>query len=438
MRRIKSRSSKGDVKLQLHVDPSFTGVLRGMSNDVSDGCGLRGICTVHVYRGIKIERLVILFEGRCKVKVKSSGNVTVPAADGSETRSLISRDKVCLDRERGSEQLLPGKYSFPFEFNLPPHLPASFKGKRGQIRYRLHAIIQRTGLSNDIQVSQEITLRRCLLDDNSVYIHLTETVDGKDHPDKINYSANAPSMVYREGGLLPLNLTMQLLRPDCQTVRSVTCALRERIVYQTTGQQSLSCQGISKTDDLFPLGWSTFYPPDDPKFRPDKKQDYNAVFRLCPRVNADTRTKLLRVSHEILVNIVVEETKSGSSNEDDQDKQAHHFRPSLKRSSSSSSLSSILSFGRGVKETSAVHAEEGAKDVSGSLAESISLKRKKHESKLFYCTLKLPIIVTSRDRYWEGDMPTPPEYQPAEAPPSYCQSLQQLPPVPFYPQEAGH
>lgn len=70
MRRIKSRSSKGDVKLQLHVDPSFTGVLRGMSNDVSDGCGLRGICTVHVYRGIKIERLVILFEGRCKVKVK--------------------------------------------------------------------------------------------------------------------------------------------------------------------------------------------------------------------------------------------------------------------------------------------------------------------------------------------------------------------------------
>lgn len=75
MRRIKSRSSKGDVKLQLHVDPSFTGVLRGMSNDVSDGCGLRGICTVHVYRGIKIERLV---GSKAAVKSKSSQVATLP------------------------------------------------------------------------------------------------------------------------------------------------------------------------------------------------------------------------------------------------------------------------------------------------------------------------------------------------------------------------
>lgn len=59
--------------------------------------------------------------------------------------------------QSGSDSTLqPGNYSFPFQFSLPPHsLPTSFEGVYGNIRYWLHAVVDRPWRKN-LQVDSPI------------------------------------------------------------------------------------------------------------------------------------------------------------------------------------------------------------------------------------------------------------------------------------------
>ncbi|CAO3598652.1 unnamed protein product [Absidia cylindrospora] len=329
-----------------------------------------------------------------------------------------------------------------------------------------------------------------------------ETVHGKKHTNKIRYSATAPTMAYREGGLIRLNLAMQLQQPDHYTMKSVTCALRERIQYRTTDSQSHTV--AMRSDDVFPLGYSTFCPDQAPDYDPAKHQDYNALFRLIPRVNADTNSRLVKVSHSLVVNILLERIHGAGGGDDDQDsddggnvtddtdhhqsmdeddgytswasdqtddktrfsqrllqqqqqqQQQHeepsgsasetrscpsspthahppapmtppHSRassPSLSRSSSSSSIASIFSM------------KNKSHDDLHKLENKAAQGKHKHRSNnsVIICTVEVPLVVTSREHTWEGQMPKPPSYlqTASEAPPGYHQSLESLPVVPTY------
>lgn len=433
---------KDDATVELRIDPLFTGVVHGHSHDISEGCTLKGICVLHVQRPIHTRKLVISLEGRCKVNVRSTTSMATPAPEGIECRSLINKVQ-----NIDCEYFDHGEYTYPFEFELPATLPASFRGKNGYIRYRLEAVLHRrrrsTMMHRLVRVSRDICIRRCLLNDamqHSVY----DTIHGHEHSDKVSYSANAPTMVYREGGLVPLTLTIDLAHPGTQIVRSVTCALRERIHYQTTGQQSLTCQSVSKTDDLFPLGWSTFYPSDNPKYDPNHKHEYNAVFRICPRVNADINTRLIRITHALVVNIMIQQ--------DNEDHQASTAPSSPQLDSSSTTHSTSMSApssppsaskNQGMTRSSSTSSllslpEDLVKEAASALS---SIKRRNSHSslshdqqskKVYSCTLECPLIVTCREHYWEGDRPHPPAYQDTEAPPSYGLAVEQLPPVPCY------
>ncbi|KAG0168240.1 Arrestin domain-containing protein 2 [Apophysomyces sp. BC1015] len=396
-----------------------------------------------VHQPVRVRRLVVSFEGRCKVRLKAPG---MPKTDGIERRTLNSQSLFFLDNDTHTT-LEPGQYTYPISFELPSNLPASFRGKRGYIRYRLQATLCRPLFVTDLHTSHDITLRRCLMGDLISMAHMHETVDGTRHKDKLQYSATAPTITYREGGLIQLNLAMQLVRPSTCVVRSVTCALRERIQYRTTGQQALTCQSAAKTDDLYPLGWSTFSPAEEPDYNPAARHEYNAVFRLCPRVNADTNTRLLRVSHSFILNIMVEERESnadsdaedmpglmadaGAVSDTEMPSNSRPGTPTLSRSSSSSSISSLLSLRR-----SNAH-EDTVRDATTKLSSinphtSSRRHHRQRPANLILCSLEIPLVVTSRERFWDGDRPEPPAYQTAEEPPSYGQTIEQVPPVPCY------
>ncbi|KAI9250909.1 hypothetical protein BDA99DRAFT_589235 [Phascolomyces articulosus] len=474
-------NQKGSVSMQISIDPSFTGILRGNDNGTADPIYLKGTVVVHVHRPIKVRKIAIRFEGRCKVTINTSRTsklVSAPPPEGVECRNLVTK-KMCLLQEQQQPKLLPpGKYIYSFEFELSTQLPATFHGKRGMIRYRLKASIQRSVFSNNLHVYQEIPIRRSLVYD-TIPFDLTETIVGKDYPDEIEYTASAPSVVYREGGLVPLNLAVQLIQQQqhtqqehnnnstTKTIQSITCALRERITYQTTGQQSLTYQSVSQTDELFPLGWSTFYPSEKGNhahYNPYKKQEYNAEFRLCPRVNPDIKTKLIKVSHALIVNIKMIDdeqqqqlpmdnnnhhregedsyhhqklTPINSNEQDDQhhqqaqESQVRPNTPPLSRSSSSSSISSIFSLGRHQAINTEEHIKEALLSIGG------NGKRRHHhhhpnenDTNIYMCSLEVPIVVTSRQHC--GEMPHPPAYQNMERPPTYRQSIAHLPPAPLY------
>ncbi|KAH8550151.1 hypothetical protein BGW37DRAFT_558686 [Umbelopsis sp. PMI_123] len=46
--------------------------------------------------------------------------------------------------------------------------------------------------------------------------------------------------------------------------------------------------------------------------------------------------------------------------------------------------------------------------------------------------IEVPVIVSSKESYWDGQMPPPPLYSRYEMPPRYVESLTQLPPAPTY------
>ncbi|KAI8981743.1 hypothetical protein BDF20DRAFT_862954 [Mycotypha africana] len=378
-------SSKDDATIILALDPSFTGVLRGVAHDVSEGCAVMGNCIVKVNKTIKVRRLIVWLEGRCKVNLKGSG-YSVATTDAVESRTVYSKDLHFLGDDGRTHILTPGQYIYPFSFDLPASVPASFRGKRGYVRYRLQASIYRPMFASDIYASRDIPIKRCLLNEQTPIAELRETYEGRHHTNKLYYTAAAPTISYREGGLIRLNLTMQLTRPETQSIRTVTTALRERVQYRTTDSNANTV--LSKTDNLFPLGYSTFYPNQSPDYDPKEKADYNALFRLCPRVNADMNSRLLKVTHALVINIMVEDTCTdeddsevnyeteatesewASASEDDRGHTSDvktpfsspsttpppstpgspdfdpQSRPAMSRSSSTSSLVSIFTLGR--------------------------------------------------------------------------------------------
>ncbi|KAI8879576.1 hypothetical protein K501DRAFT_287315 [Backusella circina FSU 941] len=457
-------SSKEDATVTLDLDPSFTGILRGVAHDESEGCTVQGNCVVKVVKTIKVRRFVVWLEGRCKVSLKANG-YSVSNMEGTESRTLYSRDQRFLGEDGQTTILTPGEYVYPFRFDLPATLPASFRGKRGYVRYRLQASLYRPMFTSDIQASRDIPIKRCLLQDSTTAMtDIRETFQGVHNSHKMTYSATAPSISYREGGLIRLNVAMQLKNPDTQSVRAVTCALRERVQYRTTDGNSNTV--LSKTENNFPLGYSTFYPNQEKNYDPKDKADYNALFRLCPRVNADLNSRLMKVSHTLVVNIMVEDTKSDDEYESayetdatesewasEDERQSTDTKrsdanmitppasapssPVLSRSSSTSSLASIFSLGR------SSHANQSTDDLaslSGNMTSMPNLKssRRKHkqskysnEPSLSVCSLEVPLVITSREHTWTAK-PNPPSYEALEEPPSYNTSLQSLPPAPSY------
>ncbi|RCH80177.1 hypothetical protein CU098_000558, partial [Rhizopus stolonifer] len=307
-------SNKEDATISLILDPSFTGVIRGVAHDESEGCTVKGSCIVQVNKPIKVRRFLIWLEGRCKVTLKGTTyGYSVSNTETNESRTIYSKDQHFIGDDGLTHTLTPGQYVYPFSFDLPPSLPASFRGKRGYVRYRLQAAIYRPMFASDIHASRDIPIKRCLLNDETPMAELRETYEGRQHTNKLHYTATAPSIAYREGGLIRLNINMKLLRPETQSVRTVTCALRERVQYRTTDGNANTIS--SKTDNLFPLGYSTFYPNQSPDYDPKETADYNALFRLCPRVNADLNSRLMKVTHALVVNIMVEDKADDAEDE---------------------------------------------------------------------------------------------------------------------------
>ncbi|KAI8066669.1 hypothetical protein BC940DRAFT_302021 [Gongronella butleri] len=496
-----TKQHKEEPTLSIELDDDFTGVLQGEAGDESEGCVLSGQVIIDTPRPLRVRRLTVWFEGRCKVHLrKASSYGMVASAEASETRSLFSKYHSFIGLDGVLQVLDPGRHAYYFSIDLPAHLPASFKGKRGYIRYRLSAGLFRPMFSSDIQVNQDITLKRCLLSGPDEA--LSHTMQGTKYAPWLKYSAKAPSIAYREGGLVRLQVALQLLFPELHRIKSVSCALRERVQYRTTDHQANTVH--SRSDEAFPLGFSTFYPDHAPDYDASKPQDYAAVFRLIPRVNADTNSRLLRVSHSLVVNIhlehdgdivldshqlhdqhqqhqeqmLIDDDAAGYASDapsddikmaphDDQSSSStvlpphptelarpdlanaasssnvHHFTmtpphsnpgsPTLSRSSSSSSITSLFSLKNKSHDDLVQRLE--ANKPNGNANANGKAPAGKPGPGVVICSLELPLVVTSRENYNDdGAMPHPPSYRitATEAPPGYKQTIDQLPPVPMY------
>ncbi|KAK4516803.1 uncharacterized protein ATC70_011782 [Mucor velutinosus] len=316
---FKSLHKSEEISLSIEISPDFTGILRGFAHDESEGCTLNGELLMTTTRCVKIKRLETVFTGVCRVNFKTTNKMGVPTSDGTESRGIYRKKMAHLGETAeaaasyGSNSPLttfePGTYKFPFSFKIPPSLPHSFKGKHGSIEYELDAYVTRGIFSTDVHISKPVTLRRCLMNTPSPVARNTQTVIGRKHPDIVKYSATAPSMVYCEGGLLELGLNVELKDPDRYSIRIVTCGLKERVVYRTTGKSSLTNQAMHYNESSFPLGCSTFFPSQHPEYNPADLHNYNAIFRLYPRVHTDNKSSLIVVHHILMIRMIIDDNE---------------------------------------------------------------------------------------------------------------------------------
>lgn len=559
---MKSYHKSEDLSLSLKIDKDFRGILRGFAHDVSEGCILSGELVLVIYRRSKIRCLETSFVGQVRVGFKTTNSLGVPTSDGSEIRTICRRCITHFNEETvrrinnnsmiKSTMIEPGSYKFPFRFSISAALPHSFIGKYGTIQYNLGATATRTLFSNDIHIVRPIILRRCLMDNLDPIASSSQTVTGNMHPELVTYFATAPSMVYCEGGLLTLGLDVHLKDPNKYSVSMVTCGLQERVFYRTTGRKSLTNQAMHYNEFTFPLGCSTFFPSKHAEYNPFELHNYNAIFRLCPRVHPDNKSSLIVVQHTLLIrmcidnnDIVAAKKRKGSSESivstasakagklilshltpKQQDRNlsrslpevtpidmrrnnnesGHHengtLTPPLSRSPSpdNSSISSgsqeslamameqlepvqsnivrVTSRKLSAREEVAAYRmsnSDTANNIAstsnttaantsttmpatplqnhrGSLRQQIGhslsihhhfnplhFRRESTSEDMYECTLNVPIIVTSREEYREGHVPSRPDYQTAsQQPPSYRASIQTLPPVPMYPPNTTH
>lgn len=560
---FKSLHKSEEISLSIEISPDFTGILRGFAHDVSEGCTLNGELLMTTARRVKIKRLETVFTGVCRVNFKTTNKMGVPTSDGTESRGIYRKKMAHLDEaaiaavshsssSSGGTLMTfePGTYRFPFSFKIPPSLPHSFKGKHGSIEYELDAYVTRSIFSTDLHITKPVTLRRCLMNTPSPIARNTQIVMGRKHPDIVKYSATAPAMVYCEGGLLELGLNVELRDPDRYSVRMVTCGLKERVVYRTTGKNSLTNQAMHYNESSFPLGCSTFFPSQHPEYNPADLHNYNAIFRLYPRVHTDNKSSLIVVHHVLMIRMIIDDNEASANIHRQKStdsatssvasvassfgarsilshlsmKQQHDAQnspgktpamtpinimpnaiaststPPLSRSPSISELSVETMSGESVLSTSPPSSsslemdsiqpfqsnlvrvssrkleptgsgngaqdngpytivDEGDNDdeeregvtrdsnlASGPrhhLGHSLTIHHHFNpfqfhkgilEEGSYECTLNMPIIVTSREEYREGDVPALPDYETAaDEPPSYRAALQCLPPVPIYP-----
>ncbi|KAF1797676.1 hypothetical protein V8B55DRAFT_1514170 [Mucor lusitanicus] len=312
---FKSLHKSEEISLSIEISPDFTGILRGFAHDESEGCTLNGELLMTTTRRVKIKRLETVFSGVCRVNFKTTNKMGVPTSDGIESRGIYRKKKTHLNEAAAADvdsnptTFEPGTYKFSFSFKIPPSLPHSFKGKHGSIEYELDAYATRSIFSTDVHISKPVTLRRCLMNTPSPFARNTQTVLGKKHPDIVKYSATAPSMVYCEGGLLELELNIELKDPDRYSVRIVTCGLKERVVYRTTGKSSLTNQAMHYNESSFPLGCSTFFPSQHPEYNPADLHNYTAIFRLYPRVHTDNKSSLIVVHHVLMIRMIIDDNE---------------------------------------------------------------------------------------------------------------------------------
>lgn len=336
-----------DFTLSLNVHPDFRGIMRGFAHDISEGCILSGEVVLEVHQQTKIRSLETCFIGNVHVNFRTTNSVGLPTSDGIETSILCKKtlknfnEKMIEDDKSKlikSTTIEPGTYKFPFKFSISASLPHSLETKHGYIRYNVYSIASTRAFSSDVRVSCPVTLRRCLMNSHDPIAPISQTVEGDMNTDIVTYSATAPSMVYCEGGLLTLGLYVALKNPERHSVRLVTCGLEEKILYRTTGKQSLTNQAMRYDDIKYPLGCSTFFPSKHKEYNPKDLHHYNAIFRLYPRVHTDNKSTLIAVQHHLVIRMVIDDNEY-------LERERNKRRGSA---SSISSTSSIISVGKSI------------------------------------------------------------------------------------------
>ncbi|CAG8534368.1 5228_t:CDS:10 [Diversispora eburnea] len=260
----------------------------------SVGCKLKGKVVLKNSKSLLTKHMVFVFLGKASVACGPPMDTSRP--EYSESQIIYRKQCIFHKSELSNEKIPAGIHEYHFEFDIPGHLPSSFKRARGKIEYACYAILARPIFCSDVVTKKIVTLNRSLTI-NSQQMNLEVGTFN----DKIRYKINTPLIVYREGGLVSANITLEILDSNSM-VEHIEYGLKEEISYHTTGEHEMSV-AASINEDRFPLG----------KKRTkvvNASEPLIISFHLCPWVNCDLYSELIDIEHKIVLTFAVSENIS--------------------------------------------------------------------------------------------------------------------------------
>ncbi|RHZ46985.1 hypothetical protein Glove_600g5 [Diversispora epigaea] len=282
--------TKKNISLEIFFDDDFEGIMHGLPEE-SLGCKLKGKVVLKNSKSLLTKHMVFVFLGKATVACGPPMDTSRP--EYSESQIIYRKQCIFHNSELSNEKIPAGIHEYYFEFNIPGHLPSSFKRARGKIEYACYAILARPIFCSDIVTKKTVTLNRSLTI-NSQQMNLEVGTFN----DKIRYKINTPLIVYREGGLVSANITLEILDSNSM-VEYIEYGLKEEISYHTTGENEMSV-AVSINEDRFPLG----------KKRTKvvhASEPLIISFHLCPWVNCDLYSELIDIEHKIVLTFAVSE-----------------------------------------------------------------------------------------------------------------------------------
>ncbi|ODN05188.1 Arrestin domain-containing protein 3 [Orchesella cincta] len=167
----------------------------------------------------------------------------VPKQDGKHKYSttIHVESAYAFGNEADTRKLTKGKHSFPFTFCLPQHLPSSFDGIYGTVKYLISAKTHSNNERNDemCNTSQPVQIKRYLdLADGIAYGKTIKFSSRIECPKKSLRTKYTPSLKYvfeihktgfATGESIPF--VLNLSNPDRRQIASITVVLTKKTTY---------------------------------------------------------------------------------------------------------------------------------------------------------------------------------------------------------------
>ncbi|KAK9764693.1 hypothetical protein K7432_007608 [Basidiobolus ranarum] len=254
--------------------------MRGSAED-SVGCVLRGSVVFTIFNEMKVKSIYGKFVGRANL----CGNDNVSWRE----YIFVEREFQFLPAEDGPYNLKPNHYRYNFEVALEGCLPESITLPNGKIEYKMHAIVERTGLHFDIKNRQVVKIQRssgCSYD--SMFSNTIESSGIWD--DRFRYNFEIPQPAVTIGQSFPISLDLTSLGKDFDLVKIEFNLL-----------ETICCGTPENTIDLRTHVSHLLELKEDKITGDGEEWKLSPQLVLLPGVQCTLNTDYIQITHDIMV-----------------------------------------------------------------------------------------------------------------------------------------
>ncbi|ORX75683.1 hypothetical protein K493DRAFT_364013 [Basidiobolus meristosporus CBS 931.73] len=158
---------------------------------------IQGKVLIHLKKALKVSSITLQLEGYLEEKAFGVKSLKLQGQ-----RCLVKEKRMFLGSPASLQSLSAGSHVFDFSFNVSSELPETVCSPFLDIRYRLVAVLKKSGLSSKVKQVKDLSIYRTCDDfESDVYSAVTLA---NSWPKVMDYSVALPSKILTLGEIVPV------------------------------------------------------------------------------------------------------------------------------------------------------------------------------------------------------------------------------------------